>query len=290
MWSSWIQTGHNGIQVIRHGWLKELGSLDFAGGAAVHITSGTSAFVSTFSLFSNRQQTFKDPKEKDTTNILLGTALMWFGWFGFNSGSALKSNYVASLAFFNTHVAASSGLLTWAILDSIFKKQISIKGICCGVVVSLVAITPASGYIHVLSAMFFGFFPTCIVYIIRSLKKRYDGCYKKYFSEDQLSVFEAHGIPSIVGCILLGFFASKDVNIDVVENGIFFGGDGYLLGVQILAVTVTSLLSMFMTLIFLIFLEKIECSKLPENSHIDVRGDSDEDKRLVNTATVMDDK
>jgi Amt family ammonium transporter len=233
---------------MKFGWLRQLGSFDFAGGTAVHISSGVSSMVANV-LLPPRENV--PVKPENVFYVILGASLLWFGWFGFNSGSALAGTGLAAQAFITTQTAASTGFITWGILDLIIKKELQPVGAACGAVIGLVAITPAAGFVHTPSAIAFGIFPVVVIYFWLILRKNYLN--KIFKTEDTLDVFAAHGMGGILGCLMLAFFASADINSSI-PNGIFFGGDGYLLAYQITAIVSVSAYSVVVTFLILLFL------------------------------------
>jgi len=198
------------------GWLRNLGALDFAGGIVVHTSSGMSALVLAL-LIGKRigvdEHTFT-PHNLPFT--VLGGALLWFGWFGFNAGSALAANELAASAFVTTNVAAAAAGLTWALIEWQQHGSPTVLGIVTGAVSGLVAITPACGFVNPMNAIFIGIFVSIFCYIaIARVKTRF-----KY--DDSLDVFGIHGIGGVWGTIATGIFAEKAVN-EAGANGLLFG-------------------------------------------------------------------
>ncbi|MDB5284165.1 MAG: ammonium transporter [Bacteroidota bacterium] len=188
------------------GFLHKWGVLDFAGGTVVHMSAGYAALAGAMIL--GRRTSFEDNKHQEPANIpfvILGTGMLWFGWFGFNAGSSLGANTTAVLAFATTMVASASAMITWIFFDAIRGKKVSAMGTCIGAVVGLVAITPAAGYITIPQALFVGFASS----IISNLAVR---AKNKSNLDDTLDVFPCHGIGGISGMILTGIFA-KDVGL-----------------------------------------------------------------------------
>jgi Amt family ammonium transporter len=191
------------------GFLRKLGILDFAGGTVVHMSAGYAALAG--AIFLGQRTSFGDNKHQEPANIpfvILGTGMLWFGWFGFNAGSSLGANPTAVLAFATTMVASAAAMLTWIFFDAARGKKVSAMGACIGAVVGLVAITPAAGYVSIPHALFIGFISS----IISNLAVR---AKNKSNLDDTLDVFPCHGIGGISGMILTGIFA-KDV-------GLFYG-------------------------------------------------------------------
>lgn len=198
------------------GFLFKFGVLDFAGGTVVHISAGCAALAGALAL--KRRKSHLDKLEIKPANIpfvLLGTGLLWFGWFGFNAGSAMAASGLAVVAFANTNTAAAAAGLSWLFFDSLRGRKPSALGFCVGVVVGLVAITPAAGYVGIPQSLFIGF----IAAIISNLAVYWKS---KSPIDDTLDVFPCHGIGGITGILLTGIFASKAINIG--------GSDGWAYG------------------------------------------------------------
>jgi len=198
------------------GWLRNLGALDFAGGIVVHTSSGVSALVLAL-LIGKRigvdEHTFT-PHNLPFT--VLGGALLWFGWFGFNAGSALAANELAANAFVTTNVATAAAGLTWALIEWQQYGSPTVLGVVTGAVAGLVAVTPACGFVNPMNAIFIGIFVSMFCYIaVARIKTRF-----KY--DDSLDVFGIHGIGGIWGTIATGIFAEKAVN-EAGANGLLFG-------------------------------------------------------------------
>ncbi len=204
------------------GFLFKWGVLDFAGGTVVHISAGCAALAG--ALVLKRRKVHLEHKEIPPANIpyvLIGTGLLWFGWFGFNAGSALAANSLAVSAFATTNTAAAAAGLTWMFFDVARGKKPSVVGFCVGAVVGLVAITPAAGFVAIPQSIFIGFIAAVIssaAVHIRS-KSRLD---------DTLDVFPCHGIGGMVGMIMTGIFATKAVNA-AGNDGLFYGNLAFFL-------------------------------------------------------------
>ena len=212
------------------GWLFKRGALDFAGGTVVHISAGVSALVAAWFLGPRRDYRRVPIAPHNVPLVLLGAGLLWFGWFGFNAGSALAANGLAALAFVNTNTAAAAALVTWAALDLIRTGKITAVGAATGLVVGLVGITPAAGYVTPLAGLAIGVLAAGVSYTAIQIRSRTK-------LDDALDVFSCHGMAGIAGAMLTGVFATKLVNPA--------GGDGLLagnaaqMGVQLLAVLAT---------------------------------------------------
>jgi Amt family ammonium transporter len=204
------------------GFLAKMGVIDFAGGTVVHISAGCAALAG--ALVLKRRQSHIDNKEIPPANIpyvLIGTGLLWFGWFGFNAGSALAANTLAVSAFATTNIAAGAGGLSWMFFDVVRGKKPSVLGFCIGAVVGLVAITPGAGFVAIPQSIFIGF----IAAIISNIAVHYKS---KSKLDDTLDVFPCHGLGGIVGMILTGVFATKSVN-PAGADGLFYGGTAFFL-------------------------------------------------------------
>lgn len=203
------------------GWLFQKGALDFAGGFVVHMTAGYSALIAAI-LFGKRTDFGKATKPYNIGMIVLGTALLWFGWFGFNAGSALTSGALATQAFVNTFFSAATALLAWTLVDTIKDGKPTTMGACIGVVAGLVAVTPAAGYVTVSSALIIGLVAGVVCNIVARIIK---GTFK---IDDSLDVFACHGIGGTIGAIMTGLLASKAVN-PAGADGLLNGGDTLLM-------------------------------------------------------------
>ena len=217
------------------GWLRGLGALDFAGGTVVHVSAGTAALVAALILGKRRVVGRAPLVPHSVPFTLLGAGLLWFGWFGFNAGSALAASDVAVLAFATTHAAAAAGLTTWIIIDIARNGRATAVGAATGAVVGLVAITPAAGFVTPRGALAIGMLAAGASYLAMQLRGRTR-------VDDTLDVFACHGVAGILGALLTGVFATKAVN-PAGADGLFSGGGYHQLGVQALAVLVTMVLS-----------------------------------------------
>lgn len=191
----------------------KLGILDFAGGIAVHMSAGWAALAGAMFL-GKRKDVSHNPAR--VTYVLLGTGLLWFGWFGFNAGSAFGANGLAVQALSTTTVAAAAAAMTWGFFDKINSKKFSALGLCIGAVVGLVAITPAAGFVSIPHAMFIGMVSSVISNIL--VEK-----FPKGKIDDALDVFSCHGVGGMVGMLLTGVFASKEINPAIEHQGLIFG-------------------------------------------------------------------
>jgi len=231
------------------GWLHSLGAIDFAGGIVVHVSAGLSALAAALvvgrrkdcgipwkeHMQAAKKETASEFKPTNIPYVILGAGLLWFGWFGFNGGSALAANDFAVIALVTTNLAAAAAAVSWMLLDWMIKGKPSAVGISIGAVVGLVAITPAAGYVNVTSALIIGL----AAGIISNLVANWRAGRSKI--DDTLDVFACHGVGGIWGSIATGLFASAAVN---GVNGLLFGNVD-LLFAQVLAVAVVALFAFF---------------------------------------------
>jgi Amt family ammonium transporter len=216
------------------GWLRSLGALDFAGGTVVHVSAGVSALVAAVMLGRRRDAGRAPMVPHNVPFTLLGAGILWFGWFGFNAGSALGINAVAANAFVTTHAAAASALSTWMLLDLAMTGRATAVGAATGAVVGLVTITPAAGFVTPLAAVIMGALGAGASFAAIQLRARTR-------VDDALDVFACHGVGGIVGALLTGVFASKAVNAAGADG--LLHGNGHQLLVQLYAVGATVLLA-----------------------------------------------
>lgn len=195
------------------GILAKWGVLDFAGGTVVHMSAGWAALASAIYLKSRNSLEHKHAR---ISYVILGTGMLWFGWFGFNAGSAFGANNIASTALATTMTASAAAAFSWIVFDSMRGRLPSAMGSCIGAVVGLVAITPAAGFISIPHALAVGIISSIISNLMVELRTRSS-------VDDTLDVFPCHGVGGIVGMILTGVFASKNINGAVVDNGLIFG-------------------------------------------------------------------
>jgi len=230
------------------GWLAKLGALDFAGGTVVHINAGIAALVTAIMLGKR-----KLPKGQHITPphnipfVVIGAALLWFGWFGFNAGSGLAADGLAANAFLVTHIAAAAAALSWVLLDWFSNKKPTIVGISTGAVAGLVAITPAAGFVDVSGAIIIGLLVSVMCFFMVSVVKR------KLGYDDSLDAFGVHGIGGIWGAIATGLFATP--MIQSAYSGAFYGNPKQL-GIQLIAIVVTLVYSGVLTAVIFKIVEK----------------------------------
>jgi Amt family ammonium transporter len=213
------------------GWLKELGALDFAGGTVVHINSGIAALAACLLIGKRKGYDKKPIPPHNLPHVMLGTALLWFGWFGFNAGSALAANGLAVNAFVVTNTAAATAGLSWALIEWIYNGKPTAFGTATGVVAGLVAITPAAGFVSVMPAILIGVLVSVFCFLAVAIVKPLLGY------DDSLDTFGVHCVGGVWGALATGLFASKLINPDGA-NGLFLGNPKQFL-IQAAAVGVT---------------------------------------------------
>ncbi|MDO8587766.1 MAG: ammonium transporter [Armatimonadota bacterium] len=225
-----------------HGWLRNMGALDFAGGIVVHLTSGIAALTCAVIMGRRVGHGTEEMMPHNVTMTLLGAGLLWFGWFGFNAGSALGSGALATSAFVVTNASACTATLTWCIIEAWHRGKPTALGAASGAIAGLAAVTPGAGFVGPMAAMGIGVVASCISYcaILAKNKFRYD---------DSLDVFAVHGIGGIWGALAIGLFASKLIN-PAGNNGLLFGNPG-LIGVQLKAVAIVAVYTFVVTAVLL---------------------------------------
>lgn len=199
-----------------NGWLRNMGVLDFAGGTVVHMSAGFAALAGAIVLGRRKNISKDNSQPANIPFVLLGTGMLWFGWFGFNGGSSFEANEIAILAFINTNTASAAAMIAWILLDAFLGRKITALGACIGAVVGLVAITPAAGYVSIGASIFIGTIAAFISNLAVHLSSRSS-------LDDTLDVFPCHGLGGIVGMIFTGILANKNVN-PASANGLLFGG------------------------------------------------------------------
>jgi Amt family ammonium transporter len=213
------------------GFLFKLGVLDFAGGTVVHMSAGFAALAASIYL-KNKTENRVAIAPANIPFVLLGTGLLWFGWFGFNAGSALGANPLAASAFATTNTASAAAGLCWVMFDSVRGKKPSALGFCIGAVVGLVAITPAAGFVTIPSSLFIGTVAAIVSNVVVHWKA-------KTTLEDTLDVFPCHGVGGAVGMLMTGLLAHQSVNgANTTGNGFFFGFDTTLITAHLIALVV----------------------------------------------------
>jgi len=212
-----------------NGWIKNLGAIDFAGGTVVHVSAGLSALAAAIVVGPRINHRKTEAKPSNVPFVILGAALLWFGWFGFNAGSALSASELAVSALVVTNLSAAAATVSWMVIDTLVKGKPSATGIAIGAVCGLVAITPASGFVTPSSAILIGLIAGVVSNLVSTWRVRTR-------LDDALDVFACHGVSGIWGSIATGLFATTAVN-SAGANGLFYGNPSLFL-VQTAAVLV----------------------------------------------------
>jgi ammonium transporter, Amt family len=241
------------------GWLKKAGALDFAGGTVVHISSGVSALVCALLIGRRRGYGHQPMQPHNLPMTVMGAALLWFGWFGFNAGSALEANALAVSAFLATNTAAAAAALGWMFTEWIARGKPTVLGAASGAVAGLVAITPASGYVGPLASIIIGALAGAVCYLACNVKA-------KLGYDDSLDVVGVHGVGGTWGALATGLFASRTVN-EAGGDGLFYGNPGQL-GIQIVAVLATYLLAIVMTAVILKVVDLVVGLRVTEEDEV----------------------
>jgi len=224
------------------GFLAELGALDFAGGTVVHINAGIGALVGALILGKRREVALKP---SNLTLVITGAGLLWFGWFGFNAGSAVASNGLAGVAFINTNTATAIAALSWMFIEWMHTRKPTLLGLASGAIAGLVVITPAAGFVNIKGAMIMGILAGIVTYFSVAAMK------PKVGYDDSLDAFGIHGVSGILGALLVGFFADPTIN---EASGLFFGNPGQLL-TQLIAIVVTIVYVAVVTVVIFFFIK-----------------------------------
>ena len=222
-----------------NGWLFQRGALDFAGGAVVHINAGAAALAVILVLGNRKGWPREAMPPHNLPFVMLGTGILWFGWFGFNAGSALLANGLAAQALVNTHLAAASGMLAWLLVEKQRAGHATTLGAASGAVAGLVAITPCAGFVGGAAPIIIGLVAGAVCYLALTLKTRFN-------FDDSLDVVAVHLIGGITGALLLGLFADTKIN-SLGFDGVLFGGGSKLLVNQLIAIAATFVFSFVVT-------------------------------------------
>ena len=241
------------------GWLKKLGALDFAGGTVVHISSGVSALVCAIIIGKRRGYGHQPMQPHNLPMTVMGAALLWFGWFGFNAGSALEANGLAASAFLATNTATAAAVLAWMFTEWATRGKPTVLGAASGAVAGLVAITPASGYVGPMPSIIIGAVAGIVCYAACNLKS-------KLGYDDSLDVVGVHGVGGTWGALATGLFASKLIN-DAGDNGLFFGNPRQL-WIQLVAVLATYALAAVVTVIILKIVDAVVGLRVTEEDEV----------------------
>ena len=231
------------------GWLFKRGALDFAGGTVVHINAGIAALAAVFILGKRRGWPNHPMPPHALPFTLIGAGILWFGWFGFNAGSALKGDGIAAQALVNTHMAAAAAMLGWLVVERLRTGHATTLGAASGLVAGLVAITPCAGFVGGMAPVYIGLIAGAVCALAVSLKF-------KFGYDDSLDVVGVHLVGGLAGSLLLGFFADATIN-PAGADGVFLGGGFGLFGEQVLAVLATLVWSFAVTFGIVFVLSKV---------------------------------
>ena len=221
------------------GWLAKRGAEDWAGGLVVHASAGSAVLALLLVIGHRRRWPNAATPPHAVPMVVLGAGILWFGWFGFNAGDGLQANGVAAQALINTQVAAAAAMLVWLLVDHFTDGRATVLGAVTGAVAGLATITPCAGYVDTYSAIIIGGLAGLICHLALRLKVF-------LHLDDALDVIAVHFIGGVLGTFLLGFFGDKSIN-SIGANGVFYGGDGHLLGEQVLAIVVVVAFSFCLT-------------------------------------------
>jgi len=262
------------------GWLSKMGALDFAGGTVVHVNAGVAAFVAAVVVGQRRDYKSSPVLPHNVPFTLLGAGLLWFGWFGFNAGSALAANGIAALAFTSTMLAPAGTLVVWTMLDVVRTGKPTAVGCATAIVVGLVAITPAAGFVGPMSALALGALAAFPSYFGLQFRARTS-------LDDSLDVVAAHGLGGIVGALLTGVFAQKALN--GVADGVLFGNPAQF-GIQAVAVLASVVYSGVLTFVLLKLIGAViplRADAVDESSGLDITQHGEEAYVHAEGSTVM---
>ena len=241
------------------GLIKGLGAVDFAGGNVVHISSGVSGLVACILLGGRREHKMMSYKPHNIPLVVLGAALLWFGWFGFNAGSALGANELAVHAFMTTNTSAGAAMLTWMLIEKIKQGKPTLLGAATGGVVGLVAITPGAGFVPLWASIIIGALVSPICFFFMGKVKA------KFGYDDALDAFGCHGIGGVWGGIATGIFTQKSINPAAEWNGLIFG-DVKLLVAQVLSIIITIAFAGILTFIIIKVIKALGGIRVTEES------------------------
>jgi len=249
--SIWLVIVYSPIahMVFAGGWLAKQGALDFAGGAVVHMNAGAAALALILVLGIRKGYPERPMPPHSLPLTMIGTGILWFGWAGFNAGSALAANGVAAQAIMNTFVAASAAMLGWLVVEKVHAGHPTTLGAASGAVAGLVAITPCAGFVGGMAPIYIGLVTGAVCYLALNIKKIF-----KF--DDSLDVIAVHLVGGVVGTLLLGLFADASINSAVTHEGLFFGGGLTLLGDQALAAVVTLAYSFVVSIVLAMIIDR----------------------------------
>ena len=252
------------------GFLAKLGALDFAGGTVVHINAGIAALVGALVLGKRRQPSLIP---NNLTLVVTGAGLLWFGWFGFNAGSALAANGLAGAAFINTNTATAIAALAWMAVEWVHSKRPTVLGLASGAVAGLVAITPAAGFVNVSGALFIGAAAGIVSFFSVAVMK------PKFGYDDTLDAFGIHGVAGTLGAILTGVFADPSVN--ELGKGLLYGNPGQLL-TQLIAAGVTVAYTGVVTFVVFMIVKAVVGLRVDEEAEFAGLDESEHGERAYN--------
>jgi Amt family ammonium transporter len=253
-----------------NGFLMKLGALDFAGGTVVHINAGIAALVGAL-VMGKRRETTLIPN--NLTMVITGAGLLWFGWFGFNAGSALAANGLAGVAFINTNTATAAAALSWMFIEWMHSKKPTVLGLASGAVAGLVAITPAAGFVNISGAIIIGIAGGLISFISVAVVK------SKLKYDDTLDAFGIHGVAGTLGAILTGVFADPAIN--EAGKGLLYGNPGQLM-TQIIAAAVTMIYCAVVTFIIFMIIKAFVGLRVDVEDEITGLDESEHGERAYN--------
>lgn len=239
------------------GFLAQLGLVDFAGGIVVHVSAGVAALASVFFVGKRVIQPGENTAPHNIAFVALGTGLLWFGWFGFNGGSALAANGVAATAFVNTDIAGSIAMITWLLISWVVEKKPTMVGVLTGAVAGLATITPAAGYVQPWAAAIIGFLASVVCFLAVQIRIKLDW-------DDALDVWGVHGVGGILGSILVGVFAVSSVN----KIGGLIQGDIHQFLIQLLGVAFAAIYAFGVTYLILKVINIFGSIRVPEEVEI----------------------
>ena len=241
------------------GWLKNMGALDFAGGIVVHLVSGISALAAAVMIGKRKGYLQEAMYPHNLPMTVLGAGLLWFGWFGFNAGSALSAGTLSTMAFVTTHASAVAATLTWVVIEWLHRGKPTMFGAATGSIAGLATITPAAGFVSPLSALVIGLMAGSICYAALNMKGRFG-------YDDSLDAFGVHGVGGVLGVFATGLFAETFINPGG-NNGLFFGNIA-LLKTQVIAILVTAFYSFVLTVVILKIIDRFIGLRIDEESEV----------------------
>lgn len=256
------------------GWLGSMGVLDFAGGLVVHATCGAAALAGVFVLGARRGYGRTSFVPHNLPMTMLGTGILWFGWFGFNGGSALAADEVAATAFVATHLGGMAGMLMWVVMEWVTRRQATTLGAASGAIAGLATITPTAGFVGPNSAIIIGCLAGVLCFLAVSSKS-------KFGLDDSLDVVGIHGVGGIIGTLCLGIFASTEVNPGGAD-GLLFGGGFVQLGKQVFGVVVVSVYAFVVSWVLFKVIHETMGMRLEEEAEVQGMDSSEHSETAYN--------